>query len=263
MRLVSCLALVLSGSVLVAAEPTPLVRAHAHNDYEHARPLLDALDHGFCSVEADVYLIDGKLLVAHDIKDVKPERTLAELYLKPLRERVRRNAGRVYRDGPTMVLLVDVKSEARSTYAALHRELEQHAAWLTTFRATGSSPGAVTVIVSGNRAPQDMLAQPVRYAAMDGRKDDLDRNTPSLLVPLVSENWKKIFDWDWQGEMPGAQRAKLEAWVARAHAQGRQVRFWNTPDREDAWEILHAAGVDVLGTDDLGGLQRFLRALPK
>ena len=33
----------------------PLERAHAHNDYEHARPLLDALSHGFTSVEADVW----------------------------------------------------------------------------------------------------------------------------------------------------------------------------------------------------------------
>ena len=29
------------------AQPVPLIHAHAHNDYEHKRPLLDALDHGF------------------------------------------------------------------------------------------------------------------------------------------------------------------------------------------------------------------------
>lgn len=33
----------------------PLERAHAHNDYEHDRPLFDALDSGFKSVEADVF----------------------------------------------------------------------------------------------------------------------------------------------------------------------------------------------------------------
>ena len=49
---------------LQGAEPVPLERAHAHNDYEHARPLLDALAHGFCSVEADVHLIERQLLVA-------------------------------------------------------------------------------------------------------------------------------------------------------------------------------------------------------
>src|SRR5687767_4507998 len=81
---------------LKGAEPMPLERAHAHNDYEHTRPLLEALAHGFCSVEADVHLIDGQLLVAHDRKDVQSERTLTKLYLEPLRERVRQNAGRIY-----------------------------------------------------------------------------------------------------------------------------------------------------------------------
>lgn len=263
MRHVLALLLCLAGNALLAAEPQPLVEAHAHNDYEHARPLLDALERGFCSVEADVYLVDGKLLVAHDRKDVKAERTLANLYLEPLRQQIQRNGGRVYRGGPNVVLLVDVKSEASATYAALHAELEKFADILTSFRADGSTPGAVTVIVSGNRAPKDLLAQAVRYAAIDGRKDDLDANSPALLVPLVSENWKKIFTWDWQGPMPESERAALRRWVERAHAQGRKVRFWNTPDRPEAWTILLEAGVDVIGTDDLAGLQRFLNARAK
>lgn len=255
-----CLLALLFGSVLSAAEPVPLTRAHAHNDYEHARPLLDALAHGFCSIEADVYLVDGQLLVAHDRKDAKITRTLTALYLEPLRERVRRNNGSVYRNGPAITLLVDVKSDASATYAALHAELAKFATILTTFRPDATTPGPVTVIVSGNRAPQDMRAQPLRYAAVDGRKEDLERNTEAALVPLVSENWKKIFTWDWQGAMPDSERAALKDWVSRSHAQGRKVRFWNTPDREDAWKILLDAGVDVLGTDNLPGLQNFLRA---
>src|SRR5689334_4607279 len=112
------LALTVAGPAVRGDEKpvTPLRRAHAHNDYEHKRPLFDALDHGFCSVEADVYLIDGKLLVAHDRKDVKPDRTLEALYLDPLRERARANGGRVYPGGPTVFLLVDVKSGAEETY---------------------------------------------------------------------------------------------------------------------------------------------------
>src|SRR5436305_12662245 len=90
----------------------PLPHAHAHNDYEHKRPLFDALECGFCSVEADIWLVDGKLLVAHDRNQVKPERTLQALYLDPLRERARRNGGRVYPNGPEVILLVDVKSDA-------------------------------------------------------------------------------------------------------------------------------------------------------
>src|SRR4026207_739199 len=89
--------------VVSAAEPkppTPLAHAHAHNDYEHARPLLDALAHGFCSAGAAVWLVNEQLLVAHDLKDAKPERTLQALYLDPLHARVSRNGGKVLRGGP-------------------------------------------------------------------------------------------------------------------------------------------------------------------
>ena len=62
------------------ASAAPLPNAHAHNDYEHDRPLLDALDHGFTSIEADVFLVEGQLLVAHNFADAKtkiePARTL-------------------------------------------------------------------------------------------------------------------------------------------------------------------------------------------
>jgi len=117
----------LSGSVFAGDGMPPLTRAHAHNDYEHTRPLLDALDHGFCSVEADVYLVDEKLLVAHDLKDTKPGRTLEALYLDPLRARVEKNGGRVFRSAPTLLLLIDVKSDATNTYVALRTVLGRYA----------------------------------------------------------------------------------------------------------------------------------------
>ena len=71
----------LAGLVAAAAQspaPLPLPRAHAHNDYAHARPLADALAHGFRSVEADIWLTNGALLVAHDFRDATPEKTLAK-----------------------------------------------------------------------------------------------------------------------------------------------------------------------------------------
>jgi hypothetical protein len=48
------------------AHEAPLTSAHAHNDYEHSRPLLDALDNGFCSVEADIWLTNGVDIVGTD-----------------------------------------------------------------------------------------------------------------------------------------------------------------------------------------------------
>ncbi|MDP3072144.1 MAG: phosphatidylinositol-specific phospholipase C/glycerophosphodiester phosphodiesterase family protein [Opitutaceae bacterium] len=243
---------------LAAADPKVLTRAHAHNDYSHARPLAEALERGFGSVEADIWLVDGALLVAHDRKDVNPERTLASLYLDPLRERVGKNGGRVYADGPPLVLLVDVKSEAVATYAVLQAQLASYAPMLTTYREGHVEPRAVTVIVSGNRAQPEMAAQTVRHAFVDGRAIDLESNPPATLVPWVSENWQKVFPWRWEGPMPAETRVVLAAWIARAHGQGRRVRFWNTPDRPAVWQALSQAGVDFIGTDDLAGLQQFL-----
>src|SRR6185503_11967561 len=88
-----CPVLLIAGMALAAETPvsSPLSRAHAHNDYLHARPLADAFAHGFRSVEADVWLTNGVLLVAHDFKDTSAERTLQKLYLDPLRAFVKTN----------------------------------------------------------------------------------------------------------------------------------------------------------------------------
>lgn len=242
-----------------AAEPVPLPRAHAHNDYEHARPLHDALEQGFCSVEADIYLVDGQLLVAHDLKDTRPFHTLQALYLDPLRQRVQAHSGRVYPGGPVLTLLVDVKSEAVTTYAALERVLRGYPEILTSYRDGKVEPGAISVLISGNRARAEPAAQKLRYAAIDGRLEDLETSPPPALVPLISVNWASEFTWRWTGEMPAAVRLSLQRLTALVHAQGRQLRFWNTPDRAEVWRELQAAGVDLIGTDDLAGLAGFLR----
>jgi hypothetical protein len=102
-----------------ALAQSPLDHAHAHNDYVHARPLLDALDRGYGSGEADIYLVDGALLVAHARDSVRADRTLESLYLAPLRAWIGAHGGRVYADRPPLTLLIDVKSHAESTWAEL------------------------------------------------------------------------------------------------------------------------------------------------
>jgi hypothetical protein len=258
--------LVLAGTVLgvsakcVAGQPVPLVHAHAHNDYLHQRPLLDALDHGFCSVEADVWLVNGRLLVAHDKDKVIPERTLEALYLDPLREWVKRNGGRVFPDGPPVTLLIDVKSDAEPTYTALREALSRYADMLTVFRANVTETKAVTVILSGNRALNAIAREEVRFAALDGRLDDLEGSNSRHLMPLISDRWSTAFQWRGVGELPAEEKQKLKDLVSKAHAQGRRIRFWSAPDSPPGWRELLAAGVDLINTDNLEGLEDFLRA---
>jgi len=243
-----------------ASEMLPLIRAHAHNDYHHTRPLLDALDHGFCSVEADIFLVDGQLLVGHVPTELKPKRTLQALYLDPLRRRVQDNGGRVYRNGPQFTLLIDVKTDAGRTYPVLAEVLVGYADMLTSVRNGVVEERAVTVIISGNRAEQVVADAPLRYVGIDGRLVDLDTQRPSHLVPLISDNWRNHFRWRGQGPMPEQERQKLRGIVEKAHEKGRRVRFWATPDDPAVWRELADAGVDLLNADDLAGLERFLRA---
>lgn len=242
--------------------PEPLRQAHSHNDYVHERPLHEALELGYCSVEADVYLVEGQLLVGHDRKDLKPGRTLEALYLDPLQAIARANGGRIHRGVPTLTLLIDVKTEADATYRALDAVLGRYAALLTTFTADRTEPRAVTVIISGNRAVDLIAQQPLRRAAIDGRVADLEGKSSAGLIPWISANWNEVSKWRGNGEMPAADREKLARWVAQAHQQGRALRFWNTPDTPAMWTFLLAAGVDIIGADHLAPFRDFLVQRP-
>jgi len=248
--------LILCAACARAADPLP--QAHAHNDYEHKRPLLDALDHGFCSVEADIYFTNGALLVAHDADKVDPKRTLEALYLDPLRQRAKQNGGSVYSKGPPFMLLIDFKTEAKSTYAALRPVLEKYRDILTKFTSSETRTGAVTVVLSGNRPISTVAAERERLVGIDGRLPDLDESPSPHLVPLVSDNWTKFFEWRGEGVLPESERSKLKAFADRAHAEGRKIRFWAVPDTEAGWRVMREAGVDLINTDDLAGLQKFL-----
>ncbi|MEU5341630.1 phosphatidylinositol-specific phospholipase C/glycerophosphodiester phosphodiesterase family protein [Streptomyces sp. NPDC020766] len=277
-RALTTLAAAVAGSVAVPAyaqanegghRPRPLWRAHAHNDYLHPRPLLDALDHRFGSVESDIFLVGKQLLVAHDPVELDPTRTLESLYLAPLAARVKANRGSVYRGQRKPVqLLIDIKTEGASTYQELDRQLRRYRHLFTTYVHGRVFPGAVTAVVSGDRAARaPMEAQTVRRAFYDGRLLDLlaPVPAPASFIPLISDNWTLNFTWQGVGTFPEVERQKLRGIVAAAHFRGQKVRFWATPDlagpaRDAVWGELLAADADYLNTDDLAGLEAFLDA---
>lgn len=242
------------------AQPTPLTNVHAHNDYVHTHPLFDALDQGFCSVEADIHLVDGQLLVAHTRSEVKAGKSLQRLYLDPLRERVRKNGGRVYPNGPEVTLLIDIKSSWQNTYPVLREVLMEYADILSTFEAGQKKTNAVIAIITGDRSRDMFAGETTRYAAFDGELSDLDSQAPANLIPWISSNWSATFKWRGTGTMPEPEKARLKDIVARAHQHGRRVRFWGSPDNPNFWRELLADGVDLINTDDLKGAQKFLTA---
>lgn len=245
-------------SYVSAQEPIPLPRAHSHNDYLRARPLLDALELGFCSVEADIHLVNGELLVAHDRDKVKPGETLQKLYLDPLLERVHKNGGRVYPNGPEFTLLVDFKSGGIETYKKLRAALKNYKKMLTRYTDTSTKPKAVRIIVSGSYTQTAITADSPRWVAIDGRPPDLKGPANPHLMPWISASWDSVFKWNGEGVMPESERQQLLEMVAKAHAKGQQIRFWALPEKPNVWPEIYAAGVDILNTDDLPALRDFL-----
>jgi hypothetical protein len=263
----ACCALLLHAP---AASAQPMVgaptlgRAHAHNDYQHARPLLDALERGYASIEADVWLASGasgQLLVAHARDSVVADRTLERLYLAPLRDAIARGGGRLHADGTPLLLLIDVKSDAESTYVALDALLRRYDDVVTSYADGRIVARPVLAVVSGNRAIGTVRTARERFVALDGRLADLATGAsspPPTVMPLVSEGWDKVTTWQGAGPPPSAVRTAVARAVARAHAQGRRLRFWGTPDDERVWRFLYDAGVDLLNADDLDRLRTFL-----
>jgi hypothetical protein len=258
MRIASSLFFVCAATA--GAQTATLTRAHAHNDYEHARPLLGALELGFASVEADVYLVNGALLVAHDRDKVAPTRTLQSLYLDPLRAWIRQHDGRVFGDALTLTLLIDVKSDSVETYVALDRVLGDYADIMTTFIGDSIVKRPVVAVISGNRAISAMRSARVRLAGIDGRLADLSAASAAspVLMPMISSSFTELTKWKGDGAPPSSLHEELERITNTAHARGQRVRFWGTPDRPVVWRALLDAGVDVIGADDLEALRAFL-----
>src|SRR6478736_7989962 len=60
----------------------PLI--HSHNDYTHALPFWEAYNNNAGIIEADVYEVNGELMVAHDKANIKPGATLSNMYIQPI-----------------------------------------------------------------------------------------------------------------------------------------------------------------------------------
>ena len=237
--------------------------AHAHNDYMHERPLFDALDNGFRSIEADVFAIGDSLYVAHNRRDIKPGRTLRALYLEPLMQCISEDRLALYDSANPLILLVDIKDDGLTTYKLLDHILSESQEMLCQVSPEGYVPGKVMIVVSGNRPIEYMMQQTQRLAFVDGRMENLTETYPPLLMPLISDRWTKYFTWRGKGDMPEEERVQLRLYVQLAHEKGQLIRLWATPDkpgleREAIWNELVEAGVDLINTDDLAGLHEFL-----
>lgn len=250
---------VLLTTTLLAQQSFPLVyQGHSHNDYTHKRPLFDALDAGFMSIEVDVFHRNGDIMVAHYALSIKKEHTLRNLYLEPLRKRVAENNGCVYAgEEQEFIMMIDLKEHGDAIMDELHKQLAEYDELFTKYVNGEKQKGAIRVVLSGGPdAAKVQLFEP-RYMSMDEHVQDFDRNRSIDLTPRVSASYGSLFNWKGRGAIPANEAELLQNIVTEAHKHGKKVRFWATPQKEAIWREQLKAGVDWLNIDDLQRFRKF------
>ena len=112
------LLMLLSGAAVAQPAVYTVANLHSHNDYEKPFPFWEAYKQGYGSIEADIFLYTGNLIVAHDTVQRAKGRTLDSLYLQPLQQCIRDNDGYPYADHKkNLQLLVDIKTDSVATQA--------------------------------------------------------------------------------------------------------------------------------------------------
>lgn len=237
----------------------PYSNGFAHNDYCHKRPLFDALENGFTNIEVDIFLLNGKLIVAHIFPYFKGRRTLEALYLKPLSEKITQNNGRVFPGySSPITLMIDIKTDAENTYKALKLLLQKYRPILTSYENGIVTYRAITIVLSGHKPYASIGSEQNRLAFID---EDL-RKMPCCLVnnhvfTMASCKYSHLVNWNGNGAIPAQERERLCLFVAMAHKMGAKVRLWASPEKEAVWRELLSCGVDLINTDELAALKRY------
>ena len=235
--------------------PKGHLAAHAHNDYEHKLPLWEALSHGFNSLEADTWYLEGQLYVKH-FKPLKLKKAplLSELYLIPLAKILRAKEGKLYPNiEDPFFLMIDIKNEAEASYNKLKTLLKAYEDLLK-----GPNP-ALKIFLSGNR-PIDLILKDTAYhfLSLDGRPEDLGKGYKADVMPVISQRFSKIISWKGKSPISEEDFNSLKKLANSCKAEGKKLRLWASPETELCWETLLDAGVDLINTDKLAELEVFL-----
>ena len=222
---------------------------HSHNDYEQSRPFLAAYELGFDSIEADLYIKNGKLYVAHNWKDISRKRTFKALYWKPLMAKIKENKGYPYPGQKHLYLLLDLKKDGKEILAVLQRLLKHHRKDLKY----------VHITVSGDMPKPEEFEQYDKIISFDGRRNIEYSPKAYERVDLVSANFLDFGKY-WSGKeaLPEDMYQNVRAFVMTTHAKGKKVRLWGTPNTILTFETLKKLDVDFIGTDNLELLKKFV-----
>lgn len=246
-------------SLSATGQHATLAHGFAHNDYQHKRPLYEALENGYTYIEADIHLWNNELIVAHVIPVLRQQQTLEKLYLAPLFNYIKSTDRKVRHQQSSLTLMIDIKSGSERTYKALALLLEKYREIISEYRNGQVIQRQLTIVISGNKPIDFLKAQQNRLAFVDANLLQVQSDTlTNQLCPIASCKYSRLLKWTGQGDFPAEERDLLCSYVALAHRHGKKVRLWASPENSVVWKALLDCGVDLINTDRLTDLKDFL-----
>ena len=253
--LIFLLAMMVSG---LQAQPVVYTagNAHSHNDYEQKVPFWLAYNEGFGSIEADIFLRQDSLVVAHSEKELALQRTLQAYYLDPLAACVRKNGGQPFANAAaSLQVLIDIKTDSIHTLARLVEVLGKYP------ELTGNP--SIKFVITGNRPASSLWSGYPSWIWFDGVLSEQYGRAALDKVVMLSDDFKSYSKWNGKGIIPENEWTLLQAAIKKAHGWKKTVRFWDAPDFINAWYQFMHLQVDYINTDHIAALSGFLHQLPK
>ena len=233
------------------------LNAHSHNDYLQKIPFFLAYNHHFGSIEADIWEVNGELMVAHEYKAISKERSLDSMYLMPIVRLFHKNGGRAWADQPgSFILLIDVKSEYELTLRVLVEKLKKYP---NVFDRKVNS-NAVRVVITGNRPDPEYFTNYPDFISFDGKLNLNYTDQQRQRIAMFSENLTQLSSWKDKEPLTIKDETRLKQVIDSVHHFNYPIRFWNAPDEPKAWKTLMELKVDYINTDHITELSVFLSA---
>lgn len=227
--------------ILLAANVANAQYIHSHNDYKQANPFTEAYSNNAYSIEADIFLQNGKLCVAHELGEIDESKTLEKLYFEPLKS---------ISYFSRVQLLIDIKTDAKETLSVLLEELAKHPKLITN--------NQIRFVISGNRpAPNEYHLYP-EYIFFDHQSLDDIAEADFQKIALFSFPFYKYSLWKGGDFIKDEEAQKLLKVIQFVHDLGYEIRFWGTPDTPIAWRTFQQLRVDYINTDKPKACNTFL-----
>jgi alkaline phosphatase len=224
------------------------VRLHSHNDYNNMVPFYTAYSQMIESIECDMFLVGDELLVGHDRKDLKPDRTFEKLYLDPVLDCYKANGGKAWpgSDERLQLLLEDKNRDPDPFIKSLVKRLSKYPEVFDP----KVNPYAARIVLTGVKVPdEDALKDIPEYILFDGEYGVEYSEGQLERIYMISTEFSKLAKWNGKGKLIRRDEAEVKECIDKVHSLGKPIRFWGAPDCPTAWNTLYQLGVDFVGTD--------------